>query len=414
MNRIACLFAAASLAASASAQTTYGLRQGMLPWQEGLYLGGYDVLSNTWVLGDTLDYAVGFGLGSSTFDNQEEAYVFLGTPSISSGLVWMSQAIDGPHTTAPLTGNLHSIHHDMQSGVFYGLEGVPTDSVFVDFGDGTGFWNYVNWGTRVVAIDPQPSGVVRTAVVEMPWLEGVVAGASCFDSDLHRFYIWGITNSGTSKLITVDCEAAEIVSNVNVTATPSGNLSEFEYNIADGKLIGLRSVVDLAGNADMDLITVDPMTGNVTSQLDLPQVSSYTPDGTVFDQLNRLYILHYYQGVGTSSRILAVDVSTWEIVADHALNANFLELEMSNADFATLRYGVVDVAPLQVGGIELVNGEWINRSEHAFTVSRFDLAGRVCSDQVLQPGAALGVPNGHWLWQFSSPGQAFSRQTFRQ
>ena len=71
MNRIACLLAAASLAASASAQTTYGLRQGMLPWQEGLYLGGYDVLSNTWVLGDTLDYAVGFGLGSSTFDNQE-------------------------------------------------------------------------------------------------------------------------------------------------------------------------------------------------------------------------------------------------------------------------------------------------------------------------------------------------------
>ena len=110
------LFLTACLAASpCAAQVTYGLQQNVIPWQEGLYLAGYDVLSDTWVWEDTLAYAEGFGLGSSTYDHWEDDYVFLGLPSGSlGGLQWMEQPIDGG---APLLldfdGNMHSIHHDM-------------------------------------------------------------------------------------------------------------------------------------------------------------------------------------------------------------------------------------------------------------------------------------------------------------
>ena len=45
----------------AHAQITYGLQQNVIPWQEGLYLAGYEVLSDTWIWADILEYAEGFG-----------------------------------------------------------------------------------------------------------------------------------------------------------------------------------------------------------------------------------------------------------------------------------------------------------------------------------------------------------------
>ena len=74
------------------AQNIYGFQQNVIPWQQGLYLAGYDVLGDTWVWGDTLDYAEGFGLGSSTYDQWEDEFVFLGLPSGGmAGLQWMAQ-----------------------------------------------------------------------------------------------------------------------------------------------------------------------------------------------------------------------------------------------------------------------------------------------------------------------------------
>lgn len=409
------LIAMLSLAilAPASGQTTYGLQQNVIPWQQGLYLGGYDVLSNTWVYGDTLPYAEGFALGSSTYDQWEDGYVFIGVPSGGGSVQWMSQPVDGSDATlTPMTGNVHSVHHDMQNGNFYALEGYPTDSIYVDLGGDFGYWDYLEWGTRLVKINAFGDAVTTLPLFEMPWLNGVVAGASCYDSDTHRFFVWGITSAGTAALTTLDASTGEIVWNVPIV-TP-GNLSEFEYNIEDGQLIGLRSIVDAAGNADMSLITVDPETGSVTDQLDLPQVGSYTPDGTVFDQLNGLYIMHYYQGIGLNSHVLAVDVATWEVVADHALEANFLELEMSNADFADLRYGVASVKEPAALEVRLEAGHWVNAGREVLWVTRFDATGRcVQSAERLGQGEALEVPGGWWIWSFEGPNHRASRTTFR-
>lgn len=396
------------------AQTVYGLQQGVIPWQEGLYLSGYDVMSNTWVYGDTLEYAEGFALGTSTYDQWNDAYVFLGAPAGGGPLAWMSQTLNESAMLATLSGNLHSMHHDMQNGQFYGLEGYALDSVFVDLGEGLGYWNIVEWGTRLLEIEVVNNFVERTTVVEMPWLQGVVAGASCFDSDLHRFFIWGINADGEGRLITVDCLEAEILSNVAVNAGANANLSEFEYNIEDSTLIGLRSIVDANGDAAMDLITVDPMTGAYAPALDLPNVGSYTPDGTVFDQLNGRYIMHYYEGLGLNSRIMAVDAATWEVVADHALETNFLELEMRNVNFAAFRYGSAQIVSPVALSVYLKDGQWFNGSEKRLLAMQFDLAGRQMATLWLEPGESYPVGSGHWLWTFvSDSGMRATRHTFR-
>ena len=398
-------------------QITYGLQQNVIPWQEGLYLAGYEVLSDTWIWADTLAYAEGFGLGSSTYDHWEDDYVFLGLPSGGLGaLQWMEHPVDG--ISEPFLSNvpgvLHSIHHDMQSNTFYGLQGYGLDSTWVDFGDGNGYWEINNWATQVVRIAPNLGEVSLEVVLQLPWLEGVVAGASCFDSDTHRFFIWGIDSQGNGRLVAVDCENATISSDVSPELASNQNVSELEYNIVDGMLLGLRSNYLGNGNADMELIRLDPETGNITPQLELPQVGSYTPDGTVFDQLNRIYILHYYQGTGLNPRILSVDAGTMEILTDVALDANFLELEMSNALFASQRYALAQVIAPQATGVSMEMGQWTHRGAAPCLAEQFDHAGRLVNQVWLMPGDALTVPRGFWIWAFQQGKVHESHKTFRR
>ena len=399
------------------AQNIYGLQQNVIPWQQGLYLAGYDVLGDTWVWGDTLDYAEGFGLGSSTYDQWEDNFVFLGLPSGGmTGLQWMAQPVwmHNGASFAEFEGTLHSIHHDMQSGQFYGLQGYGLDSTWVSWGDDDGYWQINNWATRVMALTPEDGEVGAEVVLALPWLEGVVAGASCYDSDTHRFFIWGIDNTGQGRLVGVDCALGEVVSDVSPALEANQNLSEFEYNIVDGMLLGLRSNYLGNGAADMELIRLDPATGDITSELNLPQVGSYTPDGTVFDQLNRIYILHYYQGTGLNPRILSVDAGTMEILTDVALDANFLELELSNTAFAAQRYTLDHVAAPTATGVTFEMGQWVHRGTAPCLAAQLDRDGRMVDKVVLMPGDVMTVPRGFWIWSFQRGDAQEAHKTFRR
>ena len=142
----------------------------------------------------------------------------------------------------------------------------------------------------------------------------------------------------------------------------------------------------------MELISVDPATGDITPRLELPNLDSYTPDGTVFDQLNRMYVLHYYAGMGTSPHIMAIDATTWDVLADNPLNQNFLELEMSNVAFADQRYSLSEVSESLRPSptLSLERGRWTNMTPETLNVTRTDQLGRV----VEQAGGAVRHTRG--------------------
>lgn len=401
-----------------TSQTIYGLQQGVIPYEEGLLLSGYDVLTDTWVDADTLTYAEGFGLGSSTYDQWNDAYVFLGVPSGSMGGVqWMAHPVSpsSEPSFATLSGNLHSLHHDMQSGHFYGLQGYGLDSTWVSWGGTDGYWEISEWGTQCVQVNVVDGEVQTSPVLQMPWLGGVVVGASCFDSDLRRFFVWGIDNAGQGRLTTLDCESGDILWDVAPDLLPNEQLSELEFNIVDGDLVGLRTALDGNGNGSMELVSLNPETGAITPRVGLPQAGSYTPDGTVFDQLQRLYVIHYYVGIGLESRIAAVDATTWEIVADHELPANFLELEMSNVAFASQRYGVSEASPLLAPAcpITLSMGQWINQGACEVEVTQWTLDGKRVTTGIVPPLGTWTVPSGTWVWSVATTDQAWGLRTAR-
>ena len=148
----------------------------------------------------------------------------------------------------------------------------------------------------------------------------------------------------------------------------------------------------------------------------MPNLDSYTPDGTVFDQLNRMYVLHYYAGMGTSPHIMAIDATTWDILADNPLNQNFLELEMSNVAFADQRYSLSEVseAPPTSAILSLEQGRWINLTHGALAVTRMDQLGRVVGQSVLPPHGTMEVPSGFWMWTFDGQHGQVTRKTLRR
>ena len=195
------------------------------PWQEGLYLAGYEVLSDTWIWADTLAYAEGFGLGSSTYDHWEDDYVFLGLPLWEPGRIqWMEHPVTGFHRT---------FSYPTSTGCFTAstttCRATPS-TAFKAMG-----WTAPGWilatemvtgrsttGPRRWSKSLPIAGEVSLEVVlQLPWLEGVVAGASCFDSDTHRFFIWGIDNQGNGRLVAVDCENATVSSDVSPNWLPT-------------------------------------------------------------------------------------------------------------------------------------------------------------------------------------------------
>ena len=117
---------------------------------------------------------------------------------------------------------------------------------------------------------------------------------------------------------------------------------------------------------------------------------------------------------GLNSRILSVDAGTMDILTDVALDANFLELEMSNALFASQRYATVDIPSPQATGVAMEMGQWVHQGAEPCAVEQFDRSGRLVSHFVLSPGDVLPVPRGFWIWEFTQGDARQAHKTFRR
>jgi len=390
----------------AEAQGIHGLKQGVLdPFEEGLLLARFDMGTGTWAEYDTLGFAEAFALGTSTFNNVAGQYVFVGAPIGGGPLSWYNYNVDGNALDASvaLEGQVHSLHHDMQQDRFFGLQGYAADSVYIDLGevDGVpmGYWQTDGWATRLVEIQPYTAEIAP--LLDMPDVEAVIAGASCFDSDSGRYHFLSFGGAGVTRLVRLDAQVGSVVSDVPLALGPEEAFAEIEFCIPTGEVVGLWR--DLSEDGVMRLAVLDPGTGVPTEIVALPQVWGFTPDGSVFDQNTSSYVLHYYD-VDVNPHLLAVDVVTGEIWADYDLEgSSFLELECNNRAFATARYGIPQGVGHREGecGLAWRNGALVHVGQRQLKWLLVDRAGRLLDSGPLQPGEAMPLTgvDGILLWQ---------------
>ena len=387
-------------------QGIYGLKQNVLdPFTEGLLLARFDMVTGEWAEYDTLGFAEAFGLGSSTFDNVAGQYVFVGAPLGGGPLAWYNYDVEGNElsASATLSGNVHSVHHDMQQDRFFGLQGYPADSVYIDLGevDGEpfGYWETNGWATQLVEIQPFTAEI--DPILDMPDVEAVIAGASCFDSDSGRYHFLAFGGTGVTRLVGLDAVDGAVLSDTEVVLGPEEAFAEIEYCIPTGQIVGLWR--DLSEDGEMRLASIDPDTGIPAEIVALPQVWGFTPDGSVFDQNTNSYVLHYYD-TGVNPHLLAVDIVTGEVWADHDLEgSSFLELECTNRAFAEARYGLPQgAAPVEAEvGLAWQEGQLCHVGSAPVQWTLLDRQGRQAGSGRLMPGdiAPIAGVDGILLWR---------------
>ena len=309
-----------------------------------IVLGQYEAISGEWLEWDTLDFASGVVMGSSAFDAGTESYMFagIGSPPESSSIqFWDYDVIDNQIANNPsFNQTINAIQHDMATDRLLALGTYAEDSTFIDFGNGTGYWEY-EWGSELIELDTEFGAV--ESIAPITGINGVVLGATAFDSDNNVYALVGIDNSGNQKFIQLDGTTGEVISSVNLQIPSNMGFNELECFILGETFLGIKRPYG-APNPTTEttaLVSVDPLTGVLTNIVELPQIYAFSPNASVFEQTTGLFIMLYYD-LNNQSHILVVDPVEAEVVADHEIEGSFIELQINNREFMVAAYGTAN------------------------------------------------------------------------
>ena len=313
-----------------------------------LVLGQFEAVTGEWLELDTLDFAGAVVMGSSAFDAGSECYMFagLGFPmeGAESGF-WDYNVTDNVVMGSPVFNQtINAIQHDMNNDRLLGLGMYPADSVFVDFGNGDGYWQY-EYGSQLLELDEETGTTEALGNVE--GVNGVILGATAFDSDNGVYALVGIDNQGNQKFIQLDGTTGEEISSVNLDIPEGYGFNELECYLEESKYIGIKRPYgnpDGSVDAPVELVLVDPLSGSLGTLLELPQIYAITPNASVFDQTSGLFVMLYYD-VDFQTHVLVMDPTAPEVVADHVISGSFIELQINNREFMIAAYGLPSPVP---------------------------------------------------------------------
>lgn len=310
-----------------------------------IVLGQFEAISGEWLEWDTLEFASGVVMGSSAFDAGTESFMFAGIGSAPGNAIqfWDYDVIDNEILNNPnFYQTINAIQHDMATDRLLALGTYAEDSTFIDFGNGTGYWEY-EWGSELIELNPTESAVTSIAAIE--GINGVILGATAFDSDNDIYALVGIDYSGNQKFIQLDGTTGEVISSVNLQIPSNMGFNELECFISGETFLGIKRPYGINPNAETTaLVSVNPLTGELTNLVELPQIYAFSPNASVFEQTTGLFIMLYYD-FNNQSHILVVDPVEAEVVADHQINGSFIELQINNREFMVAAYGNASSIP---------------------------------------------------------------------
>ena len=365
-----------------------------------IVLGQYEAISGEWLEWDTLAFCDGVVMGSSAFDAGTESYMFAGigaAPGNNSIQFWDYDVIDNAIVNNPsFNQTINAIQHDMAGDRLLALGTYAQDSTFIDFGNGTGYWEY-EWGSELIELNPEESSVTSIAPIE--GINGVVLGATAFDSDNDIYALVGMDYAGNQKFIQLDGTTGAVISSVNLQIPSNMGFNELECFINGETFLGIKRPYGINPNAETTaLVSVNPLTGELTNLVELPQIYAFSPNASVFEQTTGLFIMLYYD-FNNQSHILVVDPVEAEIVADHQISGSFIELQINNREFMVAAYG--NASPVHEETAEEATwdlwpnpaSETIRMQANAAPYQVYDAAGKL-----VQPwSSALEIDVRDWL-----------------
>lgn len=279
-------------------------------------------------------------LGSSTFDQSTQEYIFSG-PDLNNGnqpQVFKLNVSTGGITNSPsLTETVNEYQYDLQQQKLFGLGGYVVDTSTVP----------PDYRTRLLAVNPI-TGLV-TELFQLPEITGVVAGGSTYNSDSAHIIFEGVDTLYQHRMYVINALTGAIVQNSLLTNPSNTYFNEWEYDHTLNKLFGLYrdNNTNFMGFVEYDL------SANTYSILDtIPGIIGLTPGASIYDQATSTFV---FQGVDGNydSRLITINAQTGQVIYNVLLEGYFIELEVDNSAWGEARYGSVGSVELNRSGMNI-------------------------------------------------------------
>ncbi len=307
----------------------FGMYQDNQP--DVLTLAEIDPVTGQVIENDLIEGVGAYAMGSSTFDQSNRYYIFLGVDTAGQKRFYVRDVVNNQTAFSPPSNiTVNDFQYDMNAQVMYALGNYKADSVLIDTLNGIYLYEYAS---RLMAIDIETGAAEERAL--LPNLKAFPVGNSTFDANNGRYIVSAYDSLHLTRLFVIDAGSGEVISQAPVNLAAGQHLNELEYNNEDNKLYGIYR--DNNQNL-IAMAAVDLQSGSIEVLDPLNSAGAFIQGGSVFDQMNQYFYFFYIDGNG-QNRMLTYDVANGETIADAFLNGTFTELEVDNSAYAALKYG---------------------------------------------------------------------------
>lgn len=321
-------FGIGSMAIQAQSIKLYGLyRGGSGPWSTSyIPLARMDHTTGVPITVDTIQGISGVVMGSSTFDQTHEEYIFSGpsSPGNTMSLV-RANVFTGQVITAPgINATANEFQYDMQQQKLFGLGAYIVDTTGIP----------PDYRTRLITLNPATGGVIEIA--KIPEISAVVLGNSTYNSDSAHFIVEGIDTLFQSRMYVIDALTGTVLSNSPLNMPQGTYFNEWELDQTTNKLYGLYrdNNQNYMGFAEYDLVL------NTYTIIDtLPGIIGLSPGASVYDQATGSFIFYGVTNVPQQNRLVTINAQTGQVLHNPIVSGYFIEMEVNNSEYAAGRYG---------------------------------------------------------------------------
>lgn len=307
------------LEASGQVPSLYGLRCEMpdsnMPSVGYEQFVSINSLNGTVTVIDTIDGVEGIGLGSSTFDQVNQEYIFWGINDQQQYKLYRLDAQTGTVlNNPPLSSYPLELEFDMNTGGLYGLNNTGSAIAF----------------TSVDLMSGALQSLSSVSVAEF-----ATYSTSTLDATLGTYYFIGGNTGQVSRLYGLDLDSGLVVSQPAI----SYPAIELEYDQTQNMIYGLawNKYVE-----NFQLIQIHPFSGAISIVMVVPDLAGteagVLSGSSVFHQESQTYM---FIGVeGNKQKLYSLDVVNGIHLSSPELSKNnIVELQVDNTSFAAARYG---------------------------------------------------------------------------
>lgn len=264
---------------------------------------------------DTIEGVEAVALGSSTFDQVNQEYIFWGIDTQQQNRLYRLDAQTGTVlNNPPLSAYPLELEFDMNTGGLYGLQG---SGLALNF----------------TSVDLN-SGALQT-IDSVSIAEFAVNSSSTLDATLGTYYFIGENTGVFSRLYGLNLNTGIVVSQPAIIYPAM----ELEYDQTQDLIYGLAWNLN---NQNFELLEINPFSGAISIVMTVPGLTGseagMLTGSSVFHQQSQTYL---FIGIsGNQQKLYSLDVVNGIYLSSPDLSAsNIVELQVDNTIFAAARYG---------------------------------------------------------------------------